>query len=77
MGKLKRNCIKFDPDYLCNITHDPNSCVELHKVVHHVALHPLQLSNLSNSVKEILNKTVAEYNIEYVYLNVFSYSYEF
>ncbi|XP_065161048.1 DNA-directed RNA polymerase I subunit RPA43 isoform X2 [Atheta coriaria] len=44
---------------------DAGSCVEVKTCAHHITLHPFHLSNIANSIKEILNERVAKYSAEF------------
>lgn len=56
--------IQFDRNFLKELQKKENSGVEVCKSTHHIALHPVQLNNFKNSVKDVLNEGVAKYNKE-------------
>ncbi|XP_044272692.1 DNA-directed RNA polymerase I subunit RPA43 isoform X2 [Tribolium madens] len=53
----------FNFDELNSLVVDENSCVELLNLQEHIALHPYHLSDLNNSVKEILNSKIGKFCI--------------
>ncbi|KAJ8943166.1 hypothetical protein NQ318_008030 [Aromia moschata] len=61
MVKFKTS-LKFDKNVLKELKDDSNSGVELHKAPHHFSLHPIQLNDFGQSIKDILNQGIAKYN---------------
>lgn len=53
--------ITFEIEYLRSLKEDSKSCVYMEHAKEHLALHPFQLDNISNSIKELLNKNIARY----------------
>jgi DNA-directed RNA polymerase I subunit RPA43 len=51
----------FNLKHLDKLIKEDNSCVHLHKMKHHIALHPYHLGDLTNSVKDILNKRIGKF----------------
>ncbi|CAH0545898.1 unnamed protein product [Brassicogethes aeneus] len=62
MGAKQKFGISFDKKLLNQLKDNECSCVEVHQKTQHLALHPLQLENLNNSIKDTLNKGIARYN---------------
>lgn len=61
MEKFK-NGFQFNTKSLEQLLRTKNSGVIVRKSRHHIVLLPAHLNNLSNSIKEILNKDLAKYS---------------
>ncbi|CAG9770510.1 unnamed protein product [Ceutorhynchus assimilis] len=60
--KFNANQLKFDKDYLNELTSDPNSGVFKQECKYHVALHPAQFNNFGESVKDELGKKIGRFD---------------
>lgn len=56
------NQIKFDKDYLDELTSEPNSGVFKQECKYHIALHPAQFNDFGQSIKDELGKKIAKYD---------------
>ncbi|KAF2902610.1 hypothetical protein ILUMI_03588 [Ignelater luminosus] len=61
---MKRNypAIRFEKEHLDDLVQEENSCVEIQEQNYHLALHPFHLTNINESIKDILNKGIARYD---------------
>ncbi|KAL1516791.1 hypothetical protein ABEB36_000649 [Hypothenemus hampei] len=55
------NHIKFDKEYLNELTNRPESGVLKRECKYHIALHPAQLNNFSESIKSELGRKIGRY----------------
>lgn len=58
----KNQVVEFSKEELKALIEDKNSCVTVHKSFYNLALYPYHLTNISTSIKDILNAGVAKYD---------------
>ncbi|KAF5278308.1 hypothetical protein FQR65_LT03577 [Abscondita terminalis] len=60
--KKTKAIISFEKSFLQKLVDEGNWCVELREQTYHLALHPYHLTNINNSIKDLLGKGIARYD---------------
>lgn len=62
MDKFVKKNIKFNKKLLNKLKKTEQSGVAIRNVIQHLAIHPCQLKNFNDSVKDLLNEKLSKYS---------------